>query len=66
MQENPVQNRRFEKWRTPKRRNTALLLFGAMVILLASFAIDNSEIAGTREASTDNVPNKAALDEVSR
>lgn len=63
MQEDPVQNRRFEKWRTPKRRNTALLLIGGLFILLASFAIDNSEIAPTRQESTDNIPNKAALDE---
>lgn len=45
--------RRFEKWRTPKRRNSVLLLLvSGLVILIASFVFDNTGVSEVRDEPT--------------
>jgi len=54
----PPDARRFEKWRTPKRRNAMLLLVAALAMLVAAFAFDNAGVSKSRDE-----PTKGDIDE---
>ncbi len=46
---NPAPGRHFDKWRTPKRRNSALLLLAGPGILILAFAFDTAGVSEPRE-----------------